>query len=76
MKGTYSHTCTSFDLYRCLERSVRALRSFRRDPVPPGAVWARRDEADVLNHYAFSEGRVLEASKLEVSDKSTVLRRS
>ena len=55
---------------------MRAWRSIRRDPVPPGAARARRVEADVLNHWASSDGRALEASKLEVTDESTVLRLS
>jgi hypothetical protein len=76
VKGTYGHTCTSFDLYRRLERSVRALRSIRRDPVSPGAARVRRVEVDVLDHWASSDGRALDASKLEVTDKSTILRPS
>ena len=76
MKGTYSHTCASFDFYCWLERSVRALRTLRRDPVPPSARRARRIEVDVLNNWAFSDGRGSDASKLEVTYKSTVLRLS
>ena len=43
------------------------------DPVPSGSMKAQRVEGDVLRYLVFSDGLVLNARKIEVTDKSTVL---